>query len=402
MLGRAPKAIITDQCRAMAIAIEEIFPNSHHQNNDWLKSLYEQRNRWIHVYVKDKFWTGMSTSQRSESMNAFFDEYVHSKTSLKQFVEQFDNALKKKIEKEKNLDFGSFNSMIPVISGYPIERQFQSFYTNNLFKLFQDEIRGLMFCNTSLVRQEGVAFIFEVIETLLGKNGDPIRDASFRAFGVAIDSSSGFYGWHFVVELMTNLYLCLQRSFMKISGFFTATNRDGMAVARDIQGKKNRVVTIISNLTTMAGQVYEAMSNAGYLDSNMICVLELYYLGITKRIGKAVHELAAKVDEYTRVCVLNEVASLDSTGPVLVHVITEDEKDSEFTEEDRMSIKSSLGTFNDVLVEALVAEAERGKSIVVVHSGTGLDPSIKFNYKIFWFVVSYIQLNKSRKKKKAE
>ncbi|XP_042410344.1 protein FAR1-RELATED SEQUENCE 6-like [Zingiber officinale] len=110
MLGRAPKAIITDQCRAMAIAIEEIFPNSHHrlclwhimkklpaklgghaqykmikkqlknivynsltvdecderwmtmiedfnlENNDWLKFLYEQRNEWISVYVKDKFW----------------------------------------------------------------------------------------------------------------------------------------------------------------------------------------------------------------------------------------------------------------------------------------------------------------------------------------------------------
>ncbi|KAG6495182.1 hypothetical protein ZIOFF_042973 [Zingiber officinale] len=176
MLECAPKAIITDQCRAMAIAIEEIFPYAHHhlclwhimkklpaklgghaqyklikkqlknivynsltidecdenwmkmiedfnlENNDWLKSLYEQRNRWIPVCVKDKFWAGMSTSQRSESMNAFFDEYVHSKTSLKQFVEQFENSLKKKIEKEKNLDFGSFNSMIPVISGYPIER----------------------------------------------------------------------------------------------------------------------------------------------------------------------------------------------------------------------------------------------------------------------------------------
>ncbi|XP_042405043.1 protein FAR1-RELATED SEQUENCE 6-like [Zingiber officinale] len=157
------------------------------ENNDWLKSLYEQRNKWIPVYVKDKFWAGMSTSQRSESMNAFFDEYVHSKTSLKQFVEQYDNALKKKIEKEKYLDFGSFNSMIPVITGYPIERQFQSFYTNNLFKLFQDEIRELMFCNTSLVRQEGVAFIFEVVETLLGKNGDSIRDASFRVIEVPMN-----------------------------------------------------------------------------------------------------------------------------------------------------------------------------------------------------------------------
>lgn len=71
------------------------------------------------------------------------------------------------------------------------------------------------------------------------------------------------------------------------------------------------------------------------------------------------HELAAKVDEYARgmigplgatlfeelglyyigpvdghniddlICVLNEVASLGSTGPVLIHVITEDEKESE-------------------------------------------------------------------------
>ncbi|THU66191.1 hypothetical protein C4D60_Mb05t11550 [Musa balbisiana] len=47
----------------------------------------------------------------------------------------------------------------------------------------------------------------------------------------------------------------------------------GMAVARDINGKKNRIVTVISNWTTMAGQVYEAMSNAGYLDSNMIVIL---------------------------------------------------------------------------------------------------------------------------------
>ena len=47
----------------------------------------------------------------------------------------------------------------------------------------------------------------------------------------------------------------------------------GMAVARDIKGKKDRIVSVISNETTMAGQVYEAMSNAGYLDSNLVVIL---------------------------------------------------------------------------------------------------------------------------------
>lgn len=46
-----------------------------------------------------------------------------------------------------------------------------------------------------------------------------------------------------------------------------------MAVARDLKGRRERVVAVISNLTTMAGQAYEAMSNAGYLDSNMVVIL---------------------------------------------------------------------------------------------------------------------------------
>ncbi|XP_042381043.1 protein FAR-RED IMPAIRED RESPONSE 1-like [Zingiber officinale] len=139
------------------------------------------------VYVKDHFWAGMSTTQRSESMNAFFDDYVHSKTSLKQFVEQYNSALKKNIENEKKLDFVSFNSIMPVILGHPIERQFQNAYTNNIFKLFQDEIRGLMFCDASLLREEGTTLIFEVVENMLGQNGQPGREVSFRVNYIELD-----------------------------------------------------------------------------------------------------------------------------------------------------------------------------------------------------------------------
>ena len=90
----------------------------------------------------------------------FFYDYVHSKTTLKQFVEQYDNALKSMIEKEKALEFASFNSVIPLITCHPIEKQLQNVYTNSIFKLFQDELRGLMFCNTSFMRQEGLVLIF--------------------------------------------------------------------------------------------------------------------------------------------------------------------------------------------------------------------------------------------------
>ncbi|KAJ1415876.1 Transketolase-like, pyrimidine-binding domain [Sesbania bispinosa] len=223
----------------------------------------------------------------------------------------------------------------------------------------------------------------------------------------------------------------------------------GMAVARDIKGRRERVVAVISNCTTMAGQVYEAMSNAGYLDSNMVVILNdsrhsllpkieegpktsvnalsstLSRLqssksfrrfreaakGVTKRIGRGMHEWAAKVDEYARgmmgplgstlfeelglyyigpvdghniedlICVLQEVASLDSMGPVLVHVITDEnqaeENEKKSVETDSLDCTVHPRTYGDCFVETLVAEAEKDKDIVVVHAGVMMEPSLE-------------------------
>lgn len=46
-----------------------------------------------------------------------------------------------------------------------------------------------------------------------------------------------------------------------------------MAVGRDLLGKKNSVVSVIGDGAMTAGQAYEAMNNAGFLDSNLIVVL---------------------------------------------------------------------------------------------------------------------------------
>ncbi|XP_028094503.1 protein FAR-RED IMPAIRED RESPONSE 1-like [Camellia sinensis] len=188
MSNNSPKAIITDQCRAMQNAIEIVFPQARHRwclwhvmkkipeklkgyaqyepiklamqnvvydcltrdefeekweemltkfnfyDNEWLGVLYHERHRWVLVYVKVIFWAGMSTTQRSESMNAFFDEYVNPKTTLKQFVEQYDNALRSKVEEEKKSDFKSRHKLFDCLTIYGFEKQFQQAYTNTKFK----------------------------------------------------------------------------------------------------------------------------------------------------------------------------------------------------------------------------------------------------------------------------
>ncbi|KAG6432198.1 hypothetical protein SASPL_103772 [Salvia splendens] len=236
----------------------------------------------------------------------------------------------------------------------------------------------------------------------------------------------------------------------------------GMAVGRDLKGRKNNVVAVIGDGAMTAGQAYEAMNNAGYLDSDMIVILndnkqvslptanldgptapvgalssalsrlqsnrplrELREVakGVTKQIGGPMHEIAAKVDEYARgmisgsgstlfeelglyyigpvdghniddlTAILREVKSTKTTGPVLIHVVTEKGRGYPYAEKaaDKYhgvtkfdpatgkQFKSSAPTqsYTTYFAEALIAEAEADKDIVAIHAamggGTGLN-----------------------------
>jgi len=88
--------------------------NDHElDNNDWWTTLYEERKRWVPCYLKEHFWAGMFTTQRSEGLNAFFDGFINSTTTLQQFVVQYENVLRHKVEKECEVDFASLNTTIP-------------------------------------------------------------------------------------------------------------------------------------------------------------------------------------------------------------------------------------------------------------------------------------------------
>ncbi|RDX64451.1 putative 1-deoxy-D-xylulose-5-phosphate synthase, chloroplastic, partial [Mucuna pruriens] len=230
----------------------------------------------------------------------------------------------------------------------------------------------------------------------------------------------------------------------------------GMAIGRDLKGDKNNVVAVIGDGAMTAGQAYEAMNNAGYLDSDMIVILndnkqvslptanldgptppvgalssalsklqssrplrELREVakGVTKQIGGSMHELAAKVDEYARgmisgsgstlfeelglyyigpvdghnmddlVAILNEVKSTKTTGPVLIHVVTEKGRGYPYAERaadkyhgvakfdpatgKQFKATTSTQSYTTYFAEALIAEAEADKDIIGIHAAMG-------------------------------
>ncbi|KAL4322148.1 hypothetical protein AHAS_Ahas14G0181500 [Arachis hypogaea] len=142
-----PQAIITDQCKSMFGAIRNVFPDTRHRWCIWhiMKKIphklrgyarykeidakihgtvwnsrfeesfekdcylfmmvilalicfgfvdhYDNCRMWVPIYFQGEFWAGMRSTQRSESMHAFFGSYLHYKSGLVQFVHEYDNVL---------------------------------------------------------------------------------------------------------------------------------------------------------------------------------------------------------------------------------------------------------------------------------------------------------------------
>ncbi|XP_042978660.1 protein FAR1-RELATED SEQUENCE 5-like [Carya illinoinensis] len=195
MLGRAPSTIITDDDKAMAKAIGVVFPNTTHRlclwhilqkflehlahvynkfpdfqkdfrhcihetittdefeqewssilgkysllDNDWLQNLYNRWDKWVPAYLQTTFCAGMSTSQRSESMNKFFKDCVRSSTMVSDFVHQYEKALDARYFKEKEKDVQTKSTQAVMKTLWKIEADAASVYTRKSFMIFQDEL----------------------------------------------------------------------------------------------------------------------------------------------------------------------------------------------------------------------------------------------------------------------
>ncbi|KAK2994486.1 hypothetical protein RJ640_021291 [Escallonia rubra] len=202
MCGRPPQTLITDQCKTLQIAIAEVFPRAHHRlslslvmqsilekleelqeaesfetvlsgavcnsmkvdefevawedmiqrfgitDHEWLRCLYEDRERWAPIYLKDSFFAGMSTSQPSESTSPFFKGYIHRQTSLKEFFDIYELVLQKKKEKESLDDIESREVRPMLKTRCNFELQVSEIYTKEIFLKFQHEVEMMTNCSS--------------------------------------------------------------------------------------------------------------------------------------------------------------------------------------------------------------------------------------------------------------
>ncbi|KAK6918044.1 Zinc finger, SWIM-type [Dillenia turbinata] len=217
MGGEAPKVVITDQDNDIKSAVSEVFPNSRHcfclcnvlgkvaeqlahvikqhenflakfdkcihrswtdeefekrwqkivdrfelKEDEWMQSLFEDRKKWVPLYMKDTFLGGMSTVQRSESVNAFFDKYVHKKTTIQEFIKQYEIILQDRYEEEAKADSDTWNKQPTLKSPSPLEKNVSLLYTHAVFKKFQVEVLGAVACHPKKEKEDETTITFKV------------------------------------------------------------------------------------------------------------------------------------------------------------------------------------------------------------------------------------------------
>ncbi|XP_010553350.1 PREDICTED: protein FAR1-RELATED SEQUENCE 8 [Tarenaya hassleriana] len=226
--GRPPQTIITDQSRTVQSAVSEVFPRAHHRlnlthvlqsisrcvvglrdlesfhtvlnrvvygslkveefemawedmilqfgltNHEIIGCLFQDREQWAPVYLKDTFFAGMLTFQLGNAtLPFFFNDYVHQHMSLRGFFDGYESFLAKKYKTEAILDSESSNSIPDLKTAYPFESQLAKVFTNEIFRRFQDEILRMSSCfGITQVHSNGQTSTYVVKE----RDGDKVRD----------------------------------------------------------------------------------------------------------------------------------------------------------------------------------------------------------------------------------
>ncbi|XP_037437862.1 protein FAR1-RELATED SEQUENCE 5-like isoform X1 [Triticum dicoccoides] len=195
MNGKEPQCILTDNCQQMAASIKKVFPKASHRVCKWhilkkvrencgniystretfkedfhkvltqmltvdefegawkeliseykledcvyLKQMWDIREKWAFPYFGHLFYAGMTTTQRSESVNYVLKRFVMPASSMNGFVKKYERFFIDRLQMEDYEEFHTKHDKVVMKTRSPLERHASKVYTRGVFNLFVEQL----------------------------------------------------------------------------------------------------------------------------------------------------------------------------------------------------------------------------------------------------------------------
>ncbi|KAI7978952.1 Protein FAR1-RELATED SEQUENCE 5, partial [Camellia lanceoleosa] len=144
---------------------EEMLDKYEVRDNHWLKLTFGVKEKWGWPYVRNAWGAGMSSTQLSESFNAFLKDFIQSDHNLMQFFMHFDRVLCEKRYKELQAEYALCQKLPRVNIKVKIMEQAADVYTNKIYEEFQDEYVKSLEVNIEETEICGESTIYTVLDS---------------------------------------------------------------------------------------------------------------------------------------------------------------------------------------------------------------------------------------------
>ncbi|XP_015941349.1 protein FAR1-RELATED SEQUENCE 5-like [Arachis duranensis] len=192
MQGKTPQSVIMDGDPAMWIAIQSIFPNAHHRlcawyllrnatanicdprftqlfrhcmladmeidefkahweamlnecgvrEVKWVKDLYTKKHAWVTTYICGRFFVGIWTTSRCESLDAKLGRFVESRYGVLEFVTNFQRCVDFLRDTKDELEFHSwYRTPVLQTDFVELEKSGWTKFTREMFVRFWDSLK---------------------------------------------------------------------------------------------------------------------------------------------------------------------------------------------------------------------------------------------------------------------
>ncbi|KQK13910.1 protein FAR1-RELATED SEQUENCE 5 [Brachypodium distachyon] len=131
-------------------------------NNEWLDLMYNCRQQWVPVYLRDTFFGDEPSRQECTSRSSFFESYIIAKTNSQSFIQQYEKALDSCYEKEVREEFETKYSLPDIKTSSPIEKHGADLYTRTMFLKFQQELIDASAFTLEMVGEDRKACMYKV------------------------------------------------------------------------------------------------------------------------------------------------------------------------------------------------------------------------------------------------